>query len=238
MKKYCPRCGVELEAGHEHCPLCNEPASLDGGSLPPLGQAFPGKSEEFLDRLDQFLAWRGKITLIMTLVLAIPGSICILVDYLYTGLTWAHWVIYSLALVWGLLFIFMAFVRIPLLLFLGEIISLGLFFWALDLTDQRQNWSLSLAVPILLWVALAGFVIWLAVHWFDRKPGFIVAAVFVGIVLVCLGVDLSIQSHLGHDWRPAWSMVVVAALGPLAVLSVIIQVLFLRSVNFRRFFHW
>jgi len=238
MKLFCPRCAVEVQEGLVRCPLCQSLLQDHEKGLAPLSQPYPAEPEVFPDKRDLLIKHRARILLILTVSLIIPALVCMLVDYLYTGGTWAAWVVYSLGLTWSLVFLYLAFIHNALLTFIAQMFSVGFFLWAIDLLDGTLTWSLPLAIPILAWIIAAGFLIWATFQCLKGKFGFLIVGILAGVQVVCFGVELSIQEYLWGNLSLRWSLIVLAALGPLMIFSLIIQILFLKSPRFKRFFHW
>ncbi len=238
MSVFCPRCAVEIVEDVAKCPLCSSVLVGDQKLLPPLVQAYPREFETFPGRLERLMRHRGLINIISAFVVFVPAMICLAVDFMYAGGGWSLVVIYTAIFLWTLVFIPLAFFRLPLLVAMLLIASAGAYLFILDMLDGQHTWSMTLGWPLLLWVALAIFVLWLGLVWPKKSPGLVAALIFVCLQIITIGTDLSTQYFVFGVVTLTWSLVVVSALMPLALLALLLQFSLSNSSRLKRFFHW
>ena len=235
---YCRHCGVQVEARHRVCPLCQQALEPSAEELPAASQAFAAAMEDTGPSTEQVLRKRGLIMTVSSVALVIPALICLVVDQVYTGGGWSGYVLMSLGLAWTLLFIPLYSMHHSLSGFMSILLSVAAFLLGIDFLDGRMQWGLTLALPLLAWTALAGFCAWLSFHALHRTMAFALAGLFSAIALLCIGIDISIDLFVHGRVVLGWSLVVLAADLPLIVLSLVLGFAWKRSARLRRFLHW
>jgi hypothetical protein len=235
---YCGHCGVQIEPGHQTCPLCLR--ELGGEDAPPLpaNQAFAHDAES-VSGPDELLKRRlGVAVGVASTLVAIPAIVCVLVDLLYNGGGWSRFVVASLVLVWWICFTPLLFFRKPLVICLTDVGLAGLFLVAVDLMTGWRAWSLVLGLPIVLAMEVFTVLLWLAFRLYPKCTGFVLATLFGGAAMLCLVIDAAISCYAGGRISLLWSLITLAAMMPLTLVSVVMQLVFFRSPRFQRYLHW
>lgn len=234
---FCRECGVELEPGTERCPLCRS-GLLDERPSLDARRAYARTLEDLSPGQEQLRRRRGLILAVATLLLAVPGLICLAVDQLYQGGGWSAYVLLSLGLCWALLFIALYSMRHGIVGAMSMLAVAAFYLLGLDGLGGRPDWGLRLAVPILGWTALSVLAGWLCVFFGRRRPTWAAAGVLAAAAVLCLGIDAAADWYLHGAVRLDWSLVAAAALLPVAALVAALGVAHRRSPRLRRFLHW
>lgn len=229
---YCSRCGVEVEARAEVCPLCDAPIQrLD----PPEPEAarYPALADDGRPaRRLRSLIWG-----VGTALLASTALVCVTVDGLmHGGLTWSRPTLAGLAVAWGVLTLMVRFARRPIVLVLGQAVASTGFLVVLDSLDGRLDWFVGLGLPIVGVVTAALGTVWLGAR-LSRRPGTIIAPVLLAAgAAACVGIDLLVSGRAGAA-RMSWSLVVLAAVAGPVVLLLYVHVRVARRVDLARILH-
>lgn len=221
---YCVNCGVELEEGEQKCPLCATPVvnpnhPCDPDALP----AYPRRMQEAAPSLVS----RGITAGIISASLALPAMICLVCNFLITGVvSWSVYVLLALAVVW------VASVP-PLLIRRGTLLwSIGLDVAAiggllyvinrLTLPVTGTDWFTPLALPLLLLGAVVALGAAVAFRYGQpgKLYGLVVCLLFTGALLV--GVELITNGYLGKALSLRWSLPVLIPCVLIALVCIVI----------------
>ena len=228
---FCSYCGVEIEPGHQTCPLCRRELQ-DGAPSLPAGQAFARQMEVVTTPLDLLRRRLGLMVATLSGLLAIPALICVVLDWLYQGGGWSRFLVAALTLAWWLGFTPRLFFRKYLVVCLTDVGLVALFLVVVDLMMGWQAWSLTLGLALFV------VVLWLALRLYRRHTGFVLANLFGATALLCLVIDAAVSNFLHGQITILWSLIALAAFVPLTLVSVIMQLVFFRSSRFQRYLHW
>jgi hypothetical protein len=242
---YCPDCGVEI--GHaKRCPLCgaeNTRASqAEGPSLPQNSGAECGERQDKLARSDheddltkaekQKVAWE-----ILSVALALTSATVIVINLLVAKrISWSLYPLVSSIFIWAWSTAFLVLGGKPRLQILLIAAAPPIFLLALGFIIGRDAWAWRLALPICVLAECIAAIIGLLASKARRKGLNILAYVFAGCALLCIGIELFIDGFLGKPMRPGWSVVTALALLPIAVFLLYIHHRVAKSTNLRRLF--
>lgn len=235
---FCSFCGVRIEAGHQTCPLCLRELTDEEVPVLPADQAFARQVEAVVSPHDLLRRRLDFAVAVLSVLVAIPAVVCILVDIFYRGNGWSRFVVASLALVWWLGFTPRLFFCKPLVICLADVGLIGFFLFAVDLLGGWPGWSLVLGLPIVLGLALFVVLGWLALRLYRKQTGFVLANFFGAVAILCLVIEASVSHYTGGQVMLVWSLITLAALVPLILAVVIMQLVFFRSSRFQRYLHW
>lgn len=216
---YCVNCGVELHDSEKKCPLCDtvviNPNIISGE---PAESVFP-QEQKLVDTISEHRWWAG----IVSIVLAIPASICLLCNFgIEKQLNWSLIVTAALIMVW-------AFIATPLLmrkvnyivLFIVYIAAI-LFFLFVMCWQVNGNWFLSIAVPIVLC-----FMAVLSINTIIMKNNvaklYSAAAFFITIGAMVVAIEIITDYYLHKAIDLTWSLIALVPCALLALLYVFIQ---------------
>lgn len=141
---YCIRCGVELGAGEERCPLCHTPVRHPDVTVDPTQRPYPawqGRREEPVSR--------SGVLLLVSLGFLLPVVICFLCDFLlHGGLSWFPYVGGGLLLLYTVMVLPLWFRRPePVSLVCTDFAVLILYLLCID-KMTGGDWFLSFAFPV------------------------------------------------------------------------------------------
>lgn len=233
---YCARCGVEVDAGTEACPLCEAPVPVfDDDASPPSGR-YPAADtalEPLSPRQVRMAAWA-----VLSAVLLLASLAVMVIDLVQSGfrLTWSGYVLGSIGLAWTLATSAILFFRRPWLVVLAGFAPLLGYLALVDLVDGGLDWLLGLGLPVATAFALAleaSAILWTV--WKDRGSNQ-VAILLLLLSGVGVVVDLAVAARLGRP-SPTWSLAVLAVVAPLSGLLFVQHYVLRKMPRLRRYFH-
>lgn len=229
---FCPACGVEVETPVRECPLCQTP--IPDLKLPETEAAYPDTKS-----LPMVSSGRKRIITwsLISAALLMSFLLSMTTDLLREGeIENSRYVMASTLMAWlvvtNLIFLHGRFVVQVLLLTITVVAYLA----GIDLCHKGLYWFLPLGLPIAAMTSLALF--WLRFTWKGLRMR---KANFWGMVLItvtnfCMGLNLLI-SAFDDEATLDWSLIVLAALLPLAALLFYIHYVLAKRVDFSKFFH-
>jgi hypothetical protein len=245
---YCPECGVEIGKA-KACPLCGvkTPAtSLSGlslhleggqpcveneeGSVNFLGDA--AKSVNITPDEGRKIAWEV-LTVAFGIAIAILLSINLLVNL---RLSWSLYPVASFLFIWICATALLALPNRKKLGFSLVAIAIPAYLIALGLITGNFSWAWRLALPIAIFTELNAAALALAIRLLKRKGLNVLACVFAGIALECIGLEIFIDLFLFDGIRLGWSTIIAIALGPISGFLLYLHVRVVKTTNLRRLF--
>jgi hypothetical protein len=209
---YCSRCGVEVEANKDNCPLCGTAIQKLDEEPPKQEKKYPEEPVEKKVKAQRtakekrLLIWE-----IVSIVLLIPTLITLFINLIVQGtVSWALYPISTLVLTWLLVTFPLLFPKKPIIMIIGEVLPLSVFLLVVDIiANQRIDWYLRLALPNLALIVVVVISVVIASLKVKNKGLNIVAFVLFGIGLICLGLDLIITSYIQKHLAIEWSLYVL-----------------------------
>lgn len=215
---YCVHCGVELEQTARACPLCGTPVSdpkapIDTAQAPPFPTVSatvepPNKSE---------------LALLLSAMLVSVSVVCTLLNLvLSSGSFWSLYIVGGAMTFWLWIVTPLVFPKSPLwlrLLIDGMAVALYLYLISLDL--DGLHWYLALALPITLVITALALALGLLLP--HRSILTCITLTLCAVGLLCLAIELFIDLYKTGLWRPAWSLVVAAAVIALMVPLIVVR---------------
>lgn len=213
---YCVNCGVELEKTLRQCPLCGveviNPAEPHDPMLPRPYSTRIVRIQKRLER--RYLAW------IITILIALAGTVCVMADLVYSDsgrMTWSLYVVSSLVLAWVLVLLPLLHTGLhPVIAVLLDVCTLLTFLYLVNIADTSQDWYMTLAMPQVLLVgllALFDVLLWRSKHIYGwQRYGIIVMSIGLAMMGLETLLDLYNDMHVSLDW--SWFVIIPAfALG-------------------------
>lgn len=225
---YCSRCGVELEADTERCPLCG------GGEFaeeePRLTEYAP------LAEASGRAPLRALVIRLVMLVTITAAAAVVLVDrFTGAGVSWAPIALIPIVATGagaaGAIAVRGAARRFGTVWLTAMVMLVGL-----DAVDGAGlAWFVPVALPIL---ALAAVVVLVARVVVRHVPAAVRGSVVLLLTaLLCLGIDLAVTRFRSGTASIGWSFVVLLAAAPVALFLLVLDRTVLRVVDLRRRFH-
>lgn len=203
---YCVNCGVELDASLRECPLCNTPVinpreAEHGQAYSP----FPaGKGD--VERVK-----RKDLGIFLSVVLTATGLTCGVLNLLvFTEGRWSLLIMGGCLLLWVLCV--PAVIRrgqSAYLSLLADGTAVAVYLYLITLVTSADGWFFGLALPITVLVTAVGELFVLCVR--KLPVTFLTAALYVcsAVGILCVGLEVLIDSYLSGKIRLVWSAVVL-----------------------------
>ena len=208
---YCSKCGVEVDQGVEKCPLCQLPINgIEEDVIPP--KKYPDvpvehpKKAPLTPQQKRVRAWE-----IVGASLLIPFLIVVFTDLIVNEtVSWARFPMIALLLAWMLTTFPLIFTKRPLIIIVGEVLSVLIFLVLIDyLHDWKIDWFYKLALPNLAVLILISSAVVLLSNQSKRKGANIAAFILFGVGALNLSLDLIIMSTLREKITITWSLFVL-----------------------------
>ncbi|MBY8999844.1 MAG: hypothetical protein KGD64_02925 [Candidatus Heimdallarchaeota archaeon] len=206
---YCVICKVEVEPFVEKCPLCqtniqkpkNVNQILDGKAYPEEIEEEEEKVPEISSKRRQLITWEATSVAAAVPILII-FAINMIVEKAFT-VTWSRYPVIGIVLVWLLITIPLFLHKKPVLVIVGETLSIIVFLVLIDVFDGSIDWYYQIALPIIgVIVVITSAVVILSLK-VKNKGANIGAFVLFGVSLLCLGLDFVINTTL-FDAETIW----------------------------------
>ena len=230
----CKKCGVELEAGLEICPLCNEhiQESDEARNKKNSTTYNPGynplskheKVRVFWEISSLFHFSALVVTVLIDLITnrtlswSLYAATCITASFIYITL---------ITLTYNKLWIFLP----------GLLINTLGFLVLVDLFDNGINWFVNPGLPLAgFFVALLGMVMFYGFQ--TKQKGFnIVAFAALAIGTYCILAEIFINLAKHSIVSLSWSVIVAASMLPFSLFLFFFHYRLKRGTSLRRFFH-
>ncbi len=150
---------------------------------------------------------------------------------------WARYAVLSLVTGWAVLALALYQFRRPLKLVWASAGVLAVFCFLLALFNGGQCWWLTLALPILLTVAVLFHWVWRCtyvrrVHWALGS-----AVILAAVMALCLALEFIIALNLDQDLAPTWSGIVCLVLAPPSLFLLYVRYRLSKKVDLGKLFH-
>ena len=226
---YCVNCGVKLDPAAGACPLCGTPAWRPDPAAPPY---FPTKPAEVQP------ASRREGAILITAMLASVSLSCGLLNLLLpTERPWWLYVLGAAVMLWVWFALPMVVRRLPVFFRLtADVAAVGVYVWMISIDLHGGAWFRGLVVPMLAWACILVFVLSFLLRGGRRSRLSSLCLVIGTVGLLALGIEFCIDCYVRQEWRPGWSLVVLAVCLGLVIPLVIVRcVPALREEARRRF---
>jgi hypothetical protein len=232
---YCPDCGVELAPDASSCPLCGRPVDRKAGHGAHFNvvELLDPEDRDRLSSAEQYrVGW--EVRSVSAAIAAAAVSAINLVD---SGrLSWALYPLASILFLWIVSSAIIGLGKKPILAGLVVALAIPAFLLALDAVDGELGWSLHIALPIAAVTELATLSVGLAVRKAARKGINLIAFALLGVVAVCVGIELSLGFALWGRFACKWSAIVAFTLIPVAAFLLYLQYRLGKGTSLRRIF--
>ncbi len=231
---YCSKCGVEVEAERETCPLCNIPIHRYEEEEAELSPLWPIQQElpEVKKRTKRFLALLPVLT-----ILTVAFLIVLIVDARMSGtLPWSRYALTALGALFfaGTGIIILGDTQILTLAWVTATVLVML--WFFDSFNNGPTWFMPLGVPITLVTALYGKLSLIGAGLWGKRYGIQAMVQSLLVTLLCLSLDGIISSYRGTDGF-TWSLIVAAPLMVLFALAALSTFVLNRFIDFEKYLH-
>lgn len=227
---YCSRCGVEVEARAEACPLCDAPIQhLDDAE--PEAPRYP-EINPIPGRQVRYLVWMVSTAALSSAALTFLGLDAVLNQ----GITWSRYPLTGVGVLWLFITLVVVLARRPIFVVVGQAGATAGFLVFIDSFDGKLDWFVPLALPIVAVVTAASVLVWLVSRVSRRAPSMIGAAVLFGCGVGSVVLDLIISAHLGIA-QLSWSFIVLGGAVPPMVFLIYFHIRLGRRLDLARILH-
>lgn len=221
---YCVNCGVELDTSLEKCPLCNTPV------VNPKEIPVPGPRTPFPREAGQVeVVKRKDLGILLTTVLAATAVTCGLLNILvFSGSRWSLLVIGVCMLLWVLCVPVVIYPRMNIYAaLLLDGLAVILYLYMITFLTDSEHWYWGLAMPIVVLVTCVLEAFTLCMRKLPRSILSTTLFFFIGVAILCVGIELLIDRFLGARLWLTWSAVVLT-------VCVIISILLITMLSQKR----
>ena len=217
---YCVNCGVELESGQKHCPLCGVKVVNPAQKEPPQEEkTFPQQKDE-LQKKDR-LFWLKFISIIFAALILT----CVLTNLLYDGhLSWSIYVIGGAFMLWVFSTSPLYFRSFDLKKMLAA--DMAAIFIGLSLIEYQapgSGWVLFVALPLILYCIL----VWLLIIYLAKIKlitGLGISAVLlISIALMMPLLETLLDLYFKHSVVLFWSWFITAPCLTVSALLILLN---------------
>jgi hypothetical protein len=242
---YCPKCKVSLADDATYCPLCLSPSaeSLVASAAAAASSAHErvsvaetirnAESEARLSGPERRKLVMELLTVSLSLILVITLSIDAI---LVRSLSWSRFVAIILVSSWLFSFMPLLFWGHPwrLLAALGPALPIALFLWGVCVNDL--SWFLPVGLPIVLFLEAVTVTVLTLIGVMRQRGLNIPAVILVGLGLLCVGIDATLNRYVFGAIGLSWSFVVAVSVCPVAGLFMYLHYRVLKKASLRKLF--
>lgn len=216
---YCVNCGVELDAAHTSCPLCNTPV-LNPKQLA-LTQAVPPFPKE---KGQVEVVKRKDLAILLSVALLSTATTCGLLNlFIYTASLWSFAVIGACIVLWVFMVPLVIYTKLSIyasLLLDGIVVSVYLYMltWITD----GDGWFFHIALPITALVTLLAECMAFLLRRFRASFLFTSTISIVEIAILCIAIELTLTRYLYGAFSVSWSAIILTICSIITVTLVTI----------------
>uniref|UniRef100_UPI0040578669 DUF6320 domain-containing protein n=1 Tax=Acetatifactor sp. TaxID=1872090 RepID=UPI0040578669 len=221
---YCVNCGVELHATAKACPLCNTPV-YNPGEIKKEAQPTPYPTEK--GQVEKVK--RKDLGILLTTVIVATAVTCGLLNVLvFTANRWSLAVIGVCVILWVIMIPVVIYTKQSIYVSLFyDGIAVGVYLYLLTFMVDSEEWFWGLGLPIVVLVTILVEAFTFSVRKLPKSILTISLYFFTVLALLCTGIELLIDSYLGHEMALGWSAVVL-------VICVVIGIALITMLSLRR----
>lgn len=216
---YCVNCGVELDASHKSCPLCNTPV-INPRELVPNDVTPPFPREKGQVELVK----RKDAAILLSVVLLSTAITCGLLNFfIYKANLWSLSIIGACVVFWVFMIPLVIYTKLSVYLsLLLDGIIVCAYLYMLTWLTNKNNWFFAIALPITILVTILAEIMSLLLQKF--RFSFLVTATvsFVEIAVLCVGIELILNRYLHHRFFLSWSAIVLTICSIITVALITI----------------
>jgi len=223
----CKHCGVELDEGLTHCPLCHKPLNDRHDDPAPAPEPEP--------RLQGQHSWFWEFTTFMALAAMV---IVFAADFAFgLRVTWSRMPLAGIFYAWLVITGIRFLGRRGILLTLCLCVSSSALLWFLEL-NTGGGWFLRLAFPIVVALGLAASFTVLLAHIFRAGTQSILAIALLMLGFFLLALEAVLTSYILGAPSLSWSLMVLACILPFTGFLLYMHKRMKRKgFSFEKFFH-
>lgn len=230
----CKKCGVELEADMQHCPLCGEPVAGNGNMQVPL----PYKQQVFQQHRKMSLPQK-KFTWEIVSIILLSGMIAtFIIDFIINKkITWSEYPIAISLTIFSYISLFSFWNQKTILQITGSLILSSFFLFLLDAMTGATNWSVELGIPLLLAGNLVAALLIAVIRMSKYKGINLIAYAFLGAAILCIGIEFILSNFKTGSLQVGWSIIVAGCVIPVVVVLLFVHFRLKKGRSLEKTFH-
>lgn len=248
---YCYKCGVKLEDGVKVCPLCG--AIVPDDTLENyFSEKIKNKNDQnicvdtnniknhdknnieeniknnsatypYYSNLPGYKKHLVIFEILSVSLLIVVASLLVINLILDSTISWSKLPSITIFLCWLISTVVIFFLKKPALIGLFTTIAVSLYLVGLDSLDLQIDWSIRIALPIVIISSLVGFFL-TTVTIKSKLKGLNIAAYFLlGACLICITIDITLSYNFIKIIQLSWSRYVCFAVIPVSIFFLYIH---------------
>jgi hypothetical protein len=233
---YCQNCGVELEDNMTICPLCEEPVTNNHSGEAP--------NKKFISQKDYFSQAKmslpqKKITWEIVSIVLLSGTIAsFIVDFFINhNMSWSEYTVAIGLTIFSYVSLFAFWDQRTIIKIIGGFIVSSVFLVFLDALTNGINWSIRLAIPLLLAANLIVIILISVIQRSKFKGINLIAYAFIAAALLCLSIDTILSFFETRLVKLRWSIIVSACVIPVVMVLFFLHYRFKKGRSLKKTFH-
>ena len=235
---YCSNCGVELEASMASCPLCGQPVNDNNKSanvaIPSSGGKPPFSfGQEKMSKPQKKFTWQ-----IISIILLSGSVASFAVDFIINhDITWSEYTMAIGLAIFSYVSLFAFWEQRTIVEIIGGFIVSSFFLLLLDALTSGIDWSIRLAIPLLLAANLVVILLIIVIRRSKIKGINLLAYAFMAAALLCVFIEgiLNYFETGAIDLR--WSVIVAACVIPVVVVLFFVYYRLKKGRSLQKTFH-
>jgi hypothetical protein len=230
----CKNCGVELEVGMQHCPLCGEAIEGKGNLYVPM----PGRQQAFqyggtMSQPQKKFTWE-----IISIILLSGIIATFIIDFIINKrITWSEYPVAISLVIFSYLSLFAFWHQRSIIQMAGSFILSSIFLFILDVLTGGVRWSIKLGIPLLLAGNLIVAVLTIVVRRSKYKGINLIAYAFLGAALLCICVEGILSIFKTGAWHFEWSVIVAGCIVPVFIVLLFVHLRLKKGRSLEKTFH-
>ena len=233
---YCQNCGVELEDEMLICPLCGE--QVDGNQSAKIQNAVPVSLQLPFEQTKMSKPQK-KFTWEIVSIILLSGTIAsFIVDFFINhGITWSEYTVAIGLTIFSYVSLFAFWDQRTIIKIIGGFIVSSVFLVFLDALTNGINWSIRLAIPLLLAANLIVIILISVIQRSKFKGINLIAYAFIAAALLCLSIDTILSFFETRLVKLRWSIIVSACVIPVVMVLFFLHYRFKKGRSLKKTFH-
>jgi len=235
---YCSRCGVEVDAAAEKCPLCRSLIQKFNDDPSP-GRTFPTDELDYPGPPKMTGKERRRLASVLTgFGILIPLLITLTVDLtLNRGVTWSVYPVIILAASLLIVLTALYFGRKPGVLMMLDFFIVSTLLISLNNFAGVPVGAVTIGTPIAFFALVSCFFAVFSSIRAKTRGANVAAYVLIGAGLFCIMTDLFLHYTLSGILMPGWSLIVLAATQPVSMILLYLHIRKKKDSKLKKYFH-
>jgi hypothetical protein len=229
--KVCPNCKVELEAGMDTCPLCDESETRKPKTI--SRAKYASELLQLSERKSMVYAWELSAIIAFSAIL-----ILFIVDLVVErGIYWSLFAITAIGGIFLMLTSFIFLLRRPIWLAITVIASLLSALFLFDLIRAPLNWFFALGLPIGLSFGLVFSLLLFLLNRLKFRGFNVLGFILIFISGLCFPIEVFADLYMHNEVDIEWSAIAAASMLPISWVLLFLHYRLKKGNDLRSFFH-